>query len=73
MDNLKKLTFSPNGRDLQSEAKKLGEIFGIKTAVAPGEKKNDFGFGVDKLGGFGGGFDYPKFDDKFDDFDDLKI
>jgi len=63
--NLKKLTFSPNGRDLQSEAKKLGEIFGIKAPASQGEKKNDFGFG--------GGFDYPKFDDKFDDFDDLKI
>ncbi len=67
MEDLKKMPFSPNGRVLKDESKKLGDIFGIKTEMAPGEKKDPF-----KMDGkFGGGFNYPKFgeDDFGDDFD----
>jgi hypothetical protein len=66
MNDLKNMTFSPNGKDLKNEAKKLGELFGIKTEVPAGEKKDPFKFD----GGLGSNkFDYPKFDDLDDDFD----
>jgi hypothetical protein len=67
MEDLKKMPFSPNGRVLKDESKKLGDLFGIKTEVPAGEKKDPFKFDNK----FGGGFDYPKFgtDDLDDDFD----